>query len=637
MPVGESEGAVKNMRDIIFEKDSKLLIGLLCILVILPLLLLRLISTAELQSYTFSRLGDAAMQQSVTIRARIDGQYSTLDSLACQLSRMKSNGASDADIVTVLEDEVSLGEFYMLGLSSTDGRAVLSTGDTTNIAERGYFQRSLTGERALERVENSVLHGWQRIILSVPVKYGDKVIGVLHGSFEPEIFSELLITSMFHNTANSYLCDSSGNIIVRHMVAADLTEDAATFYDLLDENALQDKTMEHIQAGLSGNASEFFLNVNGQKRYISMTPFGINDWVLVNAIPRSSVDKANATLRWTIMITVFITLCGVVFIIFFLSRHERRRTQQLQHEKELLRQSRESYALVNALSDSVLFFGDLKEDSFAFNSNYHDIFGQEPFCKRLSDFNRVNPRIFPEDVEAYYGLGRDMTDGVGQAEAEFRVIDTEGNTRWQKMEYMTVEDETGVPTRIIGKLSNIDRQKEDLARLQKLAESDPLTELENRNAMQKKIDRFLGDTENAEAMHAFIMIDVDDFKMVNDTKGHQQGDAVLQAYAKRMRSLFRKTDIIGRMGGDEFVVFAKNVGSVEGIHDKAAMLSSPIRLKDADGNEEIAATCSIGIAISPAAGQTFDTLYLSADKALYAAKQTGKNKYMLYNESMKKS
>lgn len=592
---------------------------------ILPLLVVQRETDRELRELALLQLQDAAVQQQVTIAARLDGEYAMLEGLAAHIARLEEDNAVPEEIMHMLSDFCSASEFYMIGFSDPTGFAILSTGYTTDIADRCYFQQSITGARAIEWIKVSALNGYQRIIVSVPVYQSQKIIGVLHGSFEPEIFSTLLETAMFQNNVDTYLCNAQGELI-----ASTVSKDEAVLMrESLSSQTAAYPFAQRIQSALgSGEPDTMRCQISGQHYDIAVSPLTVNHaWSIVNIVPESVVTAQSATLRNTLWIGMGGALLGMALTVAYLLYHERKRNKQLQQEKELLRQSEKSYALVNALSDSVLFFGDLRQDTFTFNENFKDIFGYAPFCNKISQLNVNNPHVLAEDMDKYYRLGQQITDGKLRAHTEFRVIDASGNPRWQRAEYMTVEDENGTPTRVIGKLSNIDEQKSDMALLQQMAERDSLTKLTNRGNMQLQTDHFLEEAES-NGTHAFLMLDVDDFKAVNDSCGHQCGDAVLRAYAARMQSIFRKTDILGRMGGDEFAVFVKNIGSVERIEKKAAMLCSQMNLQDAAG-VKFSATCSVGIAISNSTSVNFEKLYHCADTALYRAKQAGKNNFAL--------
>ena len=125
-------------------------------------------------------------------------------------------------------------------------------------------------------------------------------------------------------------------------------------------------------------------------------------------------------------------------------------------------------------------------------------------------------------------------------------------------------------------LQDIDDRKTSEVRLKNAAQTDPLTKLYNKTTTQKMIDKYL-EGEGAGGSHAFIIIDLDEFKSINDTHGHFAGDDVLIQLSKELRSYFRESDILGRIGGDEFVAFIKNVQSVALVCDKVQRLSASFK------------------------------------------------------------
>jgi len=157
------------------------------------------------------------------------------------------------------------------------------------------------------------------------------------------------------------------------------------------------------------------------------------------------------------------------------------------------------------------------------------------------------------------------------------------------------------------------------------AETDGLTELWNRNAFKRKVDECLKKYDNT---GAFIIIDIDFFKEVNDTYGHVSGDNVLKDCAKAMKGVFRESDIIARHGGDEFAVFCPGIKSGDVAERKAAQIQEAFKsVRPEEGAKYT--TASIGIALAPQHGTKFHELYLNADESLYKAKERGRNCYVL--------
>ena len=172
---------------------------------------------------------------------------------------------------------------------------------------------------------------------------------------------------------------------------------------------------------------------------------------------------------------------------------------------------------------------------------------------------------------------------------------------------------------------NIDEKKQIEVTLKTKAERDSLTGLYNRSTATDLINVFLHmNTHSPTVNHAFIILDLDNFKVLNDTLLHKTGDKALQDVASILGNFFRREDVVCRLGGDEFVVFLKNI-SFEVLEPKLQRLMEALRLTYSQDDKSVTISASAGVAISPANGTTFKELYTAADKALYQAKHAGKS------------
>lgn len=169
----------------------------------------------------------------------------------------------------------------------------------------------------------------------------------------------------------------------------------------------------------------------------------------------------------------------------------------------------------------------------------------------------------------------------------------------------------------------------ELEKMKKEAVTDYLTGITNRSGCEKEIEEYFM-TAPKESLSAFLLVDLDNFKSINDKLGHQQGDQVLKEVAGIIKSSYRNTDIVARLGGDEFVVFMKNVGREEVIYLHAEDLLKKLALVYENGHVSVKIGASIGIALAPRHGKSFKALYERADKALYKGKLSGKNQFCIY-------
>ncbi len=190
--------------------------------------------------------------------------------------------------------------------------------------------------------------------------------------------------------------------------------------------------------------------------------------------------------------------------------------------------------------------------------------------------------------------------------------------------------------RIVSHVKNIQREKERELAIINRARRDPLTNVYNKAVTKELIDEFLV-SEDGKEMHAFYLIDIDNFKDINDKFGHAVGDAVISELADRLGKIFRVSDIVGRIGGDEFLVLVKNVADRAVVSRKAQEICSSFQDMHESNGGRVGISVSVGICTLPEDGSSFDEIFVKADVALYAAKNSGKNTFAFYNEPLQQS
>lgn len=180
--------------------------------------------------------------------------------------------------------------------------------------------------------------------------------------------------------------------------------------------------------------------------------------------------------------------------------------------------------------------------------------------------------------------------------------------------------------RIDNIIGNLDR----ISGLVRAAENDPMTGLLNKTTSSREIDALV---QNGQGI--LMMIDLDSFKLVNDIYGHDKGDLILVKFAELLKSIMRSTDIIGRVGGDEFIAFCQNTSDERMIKERTEFLNRKlVKLAKECLAEDmnIPLGCTVGAAICPDEGNDFYTLYKKADQALYNAKKNGKHGYEIFRQ-----
>ena len=204
---------------------------------------------------------------------------------------------------------------------------------------------------------------------------------------------------------------------------------------------------------------------------------------------------------------------------------------------------------------------------------------------------------------------------------EFKCKNNKGKNNWYEAEFFRSSDE-----RIIGQIRSITSQKKTENKLIDDATLDSLTKIYNKAYATRKIEDYLAEGVSG----TLFVIDLDNFKLVNDNLGHLFGDEVLVNVAKAIKSLFRSDDIVGRIGGDEFIAFMKGSLEREKIEDRAAKINELI-LGVYIGEVKFKISASIGVASAPVDGTDFETIFQKADNAMYFRKNKTKNGYSIYD------
>lgn len=256
--------------------------------------------------------------------------------------------------------------------------------------------------------------------------------------------------------------------------------------------------------------------------------------------------------------------------------------------------------------------------------------GFHPFLDYL-DPARNESLIHPDEREALLAalnaqnLASHYRAGSHALTIPFRALNRQKSWIWLEMNIHLSAGEGRGGVYGIGYVKVI----EDWKKLERKASLDGLTQLLNRSTMEERVDRLLADSAEPCCL---LMFDVDDFKSVNDRFGHNAGDDLLRQLAATVRGRLRQSDLVGRLGGDEFVALLRNATEEIG-REKGAELLSAIQALAVVLPDACPITVSIGFACAPADGVRFATLYSAADRALYTAKRTGKNRVCAYRDA----
>ena len=234
---------------------------------------------------------------------------------------------------------------------------------------------------------------------------------------------------------------------------------------------------------------------------------------------------------------------------------------------------------------------------------------------------------FQNHVDRILHMKSQRRDPLQDKILDFRVYVKGAGFIWMHLAYR-IRYENGDAKQVTGFLQNIDLERQEQAKMQRMVEHDPMTGLFTKTHTAYLVTQ---EISVPESVHALLVIDLDNFKSVNDKLGHLIGDAVIVDMALNLKMVFRPTDILGHIGGDEFCVLMKNIPDHEIVIKKCTQLRDLLRKTYTYEGGEVTVSSSIGIAISPEHGAEYKELFTHADAALYEVKRRGKDSQVIYS------
>ncbi|MCD1257520.1 EAL domain-containing protein [Paenibacillus athensensis] len=240
-------------------------------------------------------------------------------------------------------------------------------------------------------------------------------------------------------------------------------------------------------------------------------------------------------------------------------------------------------------------------------------------------------RIHADDIE---GLQEQFNLHLSDNEpfhTEFRLLSDEQSYIWVEAAGEVVRDADKQPVRMIGSIRDITERKEAEERIRYIAYHDALTDLPNRRYFNERIDKQI---ERTGASFALMLLDLDRFKLINDSLGHTAGDLLLQRVAAIITEQLRPEDTVARLGGDEFILLCPYVTDPQEPLRIAERIFAALSTRHMLNGHSVHVTCSMGVSLYPEHGQDHETLVRNADIAMYEAKSTGKNRIQIYREQM---
>ena len=556
-------------------------------------------------------------------------------------------GASDdapssvSAILSTLEPSPSGEDFWLL---TTDGQLIGPDG--SNSAWSAVMPEADAAE-LMESPSPTVVgpahtdEGDYAMAVCAPVVVRGDVRAVLVERFDGVCVSEWISSLRFDvGDGVSYLVDASGRNI-----ASSREESYSWFeteYNATELAAQGDEEAAGVaeveQRGLAGETSRGSYGWDGGTSYMAYGPINEADWAIFVGFYGGRLEGyvgnvvAESSGVAQVSVVLLVLLLGVVALLSVRSLNRQRRANdrlqeqnrkiELQAEQLMASEARFKVALEktgNIVFDYDVVSGDVQcfttpEDAQRCNATADDLRGA-----LVKD-----GEVEEGSLELFCGALVDLRQGARRAECMLEVRGDSGEKLWYRASLSALAAVEGSLRRVIGVLENVTKERE--------AEYDSLTGLLDRKAAFEAARAALDDA-GASDRFAFVMIDIDRFKAINDVLGHLAGDEVLQRVARVLADGFGDADAVARYGGDEFCVFSK----VDVSRDRLA--AAMRRINDAlleirlQGDGVGPLSCSFGVSLHTGKGLSFEQMQAEADEALYAAKRLGRCTFVFHDEA----
>ncbi len=292
------------------------------------------------------------------------------------------------------------------------------------------------------------------------------------------------------------------------------------------------------------------------------------------------------------------------------------------------------FLILSDISEELPYEYDIVEDVITFAERFTHIFEGESVIENPA-VNMVKSALVSYDTkEDLIELFELVKTGVEYHSTEFKLNTQNSGYQWYFTTCSTIYDDDMNPIRIVGLLRNIHTQKIEQQKLMEKAETDLMTGIYNKATAESKVKAALREL-NGNNYSVFMLVDIDDFKKINDTYGHLKGDEVIIDIANTMKEYAGEYGMAGRLGGDEFCLLLNNVLDTKLAIEKATLIADKLRAKYPGDNGDCKVTLSIGIAATKEQ-IPYSVLLENADTALYQVKLNGKNGYFCYEEDMER-
>ena len=520
--------------------------------------------------------------------------------------------------------------FQRFGIADASGNAKVTNGEKINISSRQYFQECMKNKKASSEIKKSALIEEMICIIAVPILKDGEAIGVLYGCTDLKVFNIYENTILENEKTYIQVIDPDGTYIVKE--PSGILGKRDNIFDGLSRVESQ-TSLQEIQEKVKNEEPTYIEISDGECREtVCFTPLKLNHWCVVTVMDQSRITNSiDYILGHDVYIMIIRVAVGVLLLssmILYFSWQEKR---QIEEFNERLLIDEKLFRIASEKSRVIIMSYIIKTKQLHFINP--DMFGlklpdkidnaPENFVHYLSDKNK-------NLHEELHTILKNMENEEGKRTFFVTVKHSDQEELILRIQLTSLFGTNGEIRQCIGVIEDATETQH----LREKADRDSLTGMYNRSYAVEKINGMLQEFSPApECVHACVLMDLDNFKKLNDTLGHQKGDQALQDVANILRQHFREYDIVCRLGGDEFLIFVQNIPR-NVIEKNIGSLLKKLTLTYEKEEKKVCITVSAGIYLVKEPGHDFRELYQKADETLYRVKNSSKNGYRIYGQTL---
>lgn len=521
--------------------------------------------------------------------------------------------------------------FDGLMILSTEGRRQLGEDILFNLVQDDELEVLVQERRSLVHKDVEKDEKLDRyVIMCTPIEHQDNVIAIMVGAIKIDNLSKLVEKWNVSKDGCAFIVSPLGEYITEGQQFEKLLGgEANNFLTYLSNCKIKKNSTskEQVERSLQKRqAVQIRYSYHGEAYTCNLQPGGDGNWYMGFLKKEKSVNQSAFTLHQDTIILACVSFISWIALVIFLgiSIYRNERFRERMERQEILNDLEKTMIFeFHFFPKELCFYGDGES---MFGKKLHTLYGEEVYD--------IYDAIHPDDASVRGRIHQFYDDDTDIFTAEVRIKNSNGYGWYRIIGKLVKDKRYGSNLKFIGKVESADQEIAEEKNLIQKAENDLLTGVLNKKTMEEKVTQCIQSVEGSNHC-IFFMVDLDNFKNVNDKLGHISGDKAIVDTAERLQEVFPTNAYIGRLGGDEFAVCTiYDAFDEESLHKyikkKAENICEVNRRTYSNGEIEVSISSSIGIALAPDQATQWEDLYKKADSALYQSKNGGKNCYHLY-------